>query len=98
MKLNGKNGWALLLIFCGALILLNFIGPGIGAVIKLLFPLALIALGVVGIKNGRSVLGWVLVTFGLISMLSHLSGWIGLIIAVLLIVGGISMLKRRNVY
>lgn len=98
MNVTGKNGWALLLIFLGALIFLNFIGIGLGALIGLLFPLALIGLGIVGIKNQKSVIGWTLIVIGLIGLLSKLSGWIGLILAVILIGAGISMLKQRRVY
>lgn len=98
MKLNGKNGWALLLIFCGALILLNFLGPGIGFLLSLLFPLALIGLGVLGIKNGKSVIGWILVVIGLLSLLSRMSGWFGLLTAVVLIIVGLYVFRSKKVY
>lgn len=97
MAINKSNGLAIILIVIGALMLLDKIGLGLGAVLGLVFPFLLIGLGVLGIVNGKRWIGWALVIIGSISLLGKLWGLITLIIAILLIVFGIRMLKRRSI-
>lgn len=96
MKLTGKNGWPLLLIGCGALILLSKLGFIIGGLLGLLFPLALAYLGYYAIKRGRSIIGWILLVIGILALLSKLSGFIALAIAAGFIYYGITLLKNNN--
>lgn len=96
MKLNGKSGFALFLIGCGALILLSKTGLILHGLLGLLFPLALIALGFIGIRNGRSFIGWALLIIGCISLLFKLSGLLALFIAIGFIVYGISLLRNTS--
>jgi hypothetical protein len=96
MKLNRHSGLALLLIFVGAMILLNKFGVHTGHLMGYLFPIAMIALGWLGIKNGRSIIGLVLIGIGSLVLLVKLSGVIAILVAIGLIVYGISTLKNKS--
>ena len=96
MKWNGKSGFALFLIGCGVLIVLNKIGLGFGNLFGLLIPLGMLVLGYIGIKHGKKVIGTILIVLGAIFLLGKLSGLIGLIIAIALIYYGVSVLKKRS--
>lgn len=100
MKMNRQKGLAILLIFFGALILLNKFGVHtghlFGHIAGWLFPAAMVALGYLGLVNGRRTIGWVLIVFGGLILLGKLSGLIGIAIAVGLIVFGISMLRSKS--
>ncbi|WP_040952854.1 LiaF transmembrane domain-containing protein [Gorillibacterium massiliense] len=98
MKLQGKNMLALILIACGALILLGKTGMVFGWLIGLIVPIALIAFGYLGIRNGKKFIGTVLIVIGAVLLLGKLSGLIGIAIAVALILYGASMLRKKNVY
>lgn len=96
MKLNGKSGFALFLIGCGALILLSKTGYLLHGLIGILFPLALAAIGWVGIRNGHSFIGWILVAIGGIGLLVKLSGLIALAVAAGFIWYGLSLLRNKS--
>lgn len=96
MRVTGKNGMALLLICCGGLILASKLGFAVHGLMSILFPAVLAALGYYGIKCGRSVIGWILLVVGTLTLLSKLSGLIALIIAAGFIYYGITLLKNRN--
>lgn len=100
MKMNRHTGLAFLLIFFGAMILLNKLGlhPGhlFGHIAGWLFPVAMVGLGYLGLRNGRSTIGWVLIVIGGVILLGKLSGLIGIAIAIGLIVFGISMLRNKS--
>ena len=98
MRMNRTTGFALFLIGCGVLIILNRLGLGLGNLLSFLFPIALILFGYIGIKNNRNLIGWVLIILGMIGLLAKLSGLIGLLIAGGLIVYGIYVLKRNKAY
>lgn len=99
MKLNKSTGLALCLILLGVILLLPVIGWSIAVVLKALFPVLLMVVGYIGIKNGRSVIGWGALVIGLVMLLGKLSGLAVWIIAIALIVYGISLLtKKKNVY
>ena len=94
MRLDRKNGFALFLIGCGVLILLDRLGLGLDNILGFLFPFALIFFGYIGIKNNRNLIGWGLIIFGIIILVGKLTGLIGWLIAGGLIVYGIYMLKE----
>jgi lia operon protein LiaI len=98
LKLNGKNGFALVLIACGALILLNRIGWGLGHLMGLIVPAAMLIFGYIGLKNGKKWIGGILMFLGAIILFGKLSGFIGLIIAIGLIAYGVSALKKSSAY
>lgn len=96
MKLTRNSGLALLLIFFGSLIILNKIGVHTGHLMGWLFPVAMVGLGYLGIKNGRTAIGWILMGLGGIILLGKLSGFFAILIAIGLIVYGISMLRGKS--
>lgn len=94
MRGKGNAGFAILLIVCGALILLgkfNF-GPMVGYLI----PVAMVALGYYSVRSGSKFVGWVILTIGVIALLSKFSWLIGIVIAVGLIGYGVSMLSKNR--
>lgn len=96
MKWNGKIGLAVLLIGAGALILLRKLGLPVGDVMEVIIPALMVFLGWYGIKHGRSTIGWIVLTIGLIALLGALSGLIALVLPIVLILIGWSMLKSRS--
>ncbi len=96
MRMEGKNGIALLLIALGALILFGKIGFGLGHLMGYLIPAAMVFLGYVGIRQGSKFFGWLFFALGVLCLLVKLSGLIVLIVAAGLIIYGISMLKKRS--
>ena len=98
MQMNRTTGFAFLLIGFGVLILLDRLGIGLGNLMGYLFPILLMVLGYIGIKNNRSLIGWGLMILGIIILLSKLSGLIGWIVAGAMIVYGIVILRRGKVY
>jgi hypothetical protein len=98
MKLQGKNAMALILIGCGVLILLGKLGPILGWVMSLLVPIALLAFGYLGIKNGKSFLGGVLMVLGGLMLFGRMIPLLTIIIAVLLIGWGISTFTKKRIY
>jgi len=96
MRMNGKTGFAILLIAFGALLLLDKIGFGLGWLMSYLIPLALVGIGYVGIKNGSKFFGWVIFIIGLIALFGKFAGLIGFLIAAGFIVYGISLLKKEK--
>lgn len=96
MKLNGKSGLAILLIACGALILLGKIGFGFGYLIGYLFPIALLGLGYYGIRNGSKFFGWVLFVIGLFALIGKFSWLFAIIFAVGLIYFGVTLLRKKQ--
>jgi predicted membrane protein len=98
MELNRKSGFALFLIGCGALMVLDKIGFGLGHLFSLILPLAMLIFGYIGFRGGKKILGGILMILGSIILFGKLSGLIGLILAVALIGFGISMLKKKRAY
>lgn len=96
MKLNGNSGLALLLIGCGALILLGKFGLGLGYLMSFLFPIALLGLGYIGIRNGSRFFGWVIFVIGLIALIGKFSGLFAILFAAGLIIFGVSLLKKKQ--
>lgn len=97
MQRKQGNGLATVLIVIGAIMLMGLALPLIHGVFRLLFPILLVVLGYYGIKNGRKVIGWVLMFIGVMSLISKLAWIIGPLLGIALIVWGVSVLKgRRN--
>jgi lia operon protein LiaI len=96
MRLNRNSGLAFLLIAVGSLILLNKMGVHTGHLMSYLFPVAMIGLGWIGIKNNRTFIGLILIGIGSLVLIVKLSGVIAVLIAIGLIACGISSLKRKS--
>lgn len=96
MRLTKNRGLALILIVFGVFILLNGIGFGLGKLMGVMIPLALLLFGYIGIKNGKTFIGWSLAIVGIIMLISKLSGLIGLLLAIGFIWIGISMLRKGS--
>lgn len=90
------NGFTVLLIVVGALIILGKLGLALGSLMSFIIPVALGILGYISIKNGSKFFGWLLLVIGLICLLGKLSGIIGILIAAGLIYYGITLLKKRS--
>lgn len=96
MKLNGKGGFALLLIGCGALILLNIFGISLGGLMGYLIPIAMIVLGYLGFQSGNRLVGGAIFLLGAILLIGKLSWLIGLVIAIAMIAYGVTMFKKTD--
>jgi len=98
MKFNNKNGTAIVLMIIGMLLLLKFIGWGISGLFSLFLPIVVIGLGILGIKNGKSFIGIILVLIGAISLIAKLASWLAPVLAIVLIVYGCSMMFGRRAH
>ncbi|MCU6790697.1 MULTISPECIES: hypothetical protein [Paenibacillus] len=96
MRLNRNSGLALALIAFGVMILLSKMGLHMGHIMSYLFPVALIGLGYLGLRNDRTIIGLILIAIGSLVLIVKLSGVIAIIVAIGLIVYGISSLKRKS--
>jgi lia operon protein LiaI len=98
VELNRKSGFAIFLIGCGALMVLDKIGFGVGHLFSLIIPIAMLVFGYIGFQGGKKILGGILMALGAIILFGKLSGLFGLILAIVLIGFGISMLKKNRTY
>ncbi|NMO95579.1 hypothetical protein [Paenibacillus lemnae] len=96
MRSSKTNGMSILLIGLGALILLGVFGPLLGWLFSLLIPILMIGLGYYGIKQGNTLIGWIVLAIGIMSLIGKLSWLIGPLLGIALIVFGISRLKRNR--
>lgn len=96
MRMNKNTGIALLLIVFGGILLLNKLGFHTGHIMGWLFPIALVFLGWIGMKNGRTAIGVILLVLGGLILLGKMSGLIAILIAIGLIVYGITMLRNNK--
>lgn len=96
MRLNGKTGFALLLIAFGILLVLDKVGLSLGWIMGYIIPIAMVGLGYIGIKSGNKFFGWVIFIIGFIALLGKFSGLIGFLFAVGLILYGVSLLKKSR--
>ena len=94
MKRNGGSGFAILLIACGAVILVGRLG--LGNIAGFIIAAAMVALGFYSVKNGSKFMGWVILIIGGLVLMSKLSWIIGLVLAIALIGYGVSLLKRNR--
>lgn len=100
IKLDNKKVLSISLIAIGILIALDFMGIHLGwiirDIIKFLVPFVFIGFGVLAWKYNRRGLGIVLAVIGGFILLGHLSGLITLLIAIALIVWGVTMFKGKR--
>lgn len=98
MRRSQPNSFAIVLIVIGVLILLGKLTPFLGSLFGVIFSLLLIALGYYGIRRGNSFFGWIILFFGIVSLISKLAWLIVPLLGVGLIVYGIASLSngRRN--
>lgn len=93
MDMNGKSALGVLLIIVGGLAALNFLNIDFGRIIGFLVPFILIGFGVLGWFNNKKVIGGILIVVGGIMLLGKLGGLLMLILAIGLVVAGISLFK-----
>jgi hypothetical protein len=94
MSLNKTSGLALVLILIGGLVLFNRLGIHFH-VMGYLVPLAIAALGYVGIRNGKKI-GWFFAILGIVILAAKLSWLFSILFAAALIGFGVSMIKRQT--
>jgi predicted membrane protein len=94
--MNNKTVLGLMFVLVGVWIALKIVGISLGPIIGFLFPIILMGLGYIGIKNGSKLIGGILFAVGLIILLGKLSGLIFFALAIGLIVWGISMFRRNK--
>lgn len=101
MRLEKKNGFALLVIVLGFIFLFNGLGlvtAGLSKLMGYIIPVVVMLLGYVGMKNGKTFIGGTLFVIGFVVLLGKLSWLIGVLFAAALIVLGFSMLKSKPKY
>ena len=91
--MNSKSALGALLVVLGGIVVLKFIGINLGWIISLLMPFILIGLGVLGLKNDKKIIGGILIVVGAIMLLGKLAGIFTLLLAIGLIVWGVSVFK-----
>ncbi|WP_054958243.1 LiaF transmembrane domain-containing protein [Paenibacillus dakarensis] len=96
MRNSNSNGFGILLVALGALVLLGVLGPLLGWLFKLIIPVAMIALGYYGIRRGNKFFGWIVLVIGVMSLIGKLSFIIGPILGIVLIAYGVSRLKNGH--
>ncbi|MNO42006.1 hypothetical protein D3C76_321880 [compost metagenome] len=98
MRGNRPQGFAIILIALGVLILLGKLTPLFGSLFGLLIAIAMIGLGYYGIRRGNAFFGWIVLFFGVISLISKLAWLIVPVIGIGLILYGISTLRGKRSY
>ncbi|WP_317968471.1 hypothetical protein [Paenibacillus sp. CCS19] len=94
--MNNRSAKGIALIVVGGLIALPILGITLGWIIKLLFPLILIGLGVVGWRNNSKILGGLMIAFGGLMIIGKFHTLIMLGIAIALIAFGVSQFNKRR--
>ncbi|MBD2847164.1 hypothetical protein IDH44_18345 [Paenibacillus sp. IB182496] len=93
--MNGKAALSVILVLLGGWILLRMLGLT-DSIMSFLFPVILIGLGWVGLKNDKKYIGGGLVAIGALILLGKLSGLILFLGAVALIYWGVTMFRKRS--
>ena len=100
MRYSKEKNLAIILIAIGALMLIGkfipFLGFITGTIMSYLIPVIMIAIGYYGIKRGNALFGFIILIIGVLYLLSKLAWLIGPLLAIGLIVFGISMLRGRG--
>jgi hypothetical protein len=95
MTTKRNTGIAIALIALGAIILLGKIGFFSGALMGYVIPIIMLGLGYYGIKNGSKI-AWVVAIIGGIILFAKLTPLLVVILAVAMVVFGVSMLTRKS--
>ncbi|CAM3120822.1 hypothetical protein PASE110613_17555 [Paenibacillus sediminis] len=93
MRASRSGGFAALMIVLGVLILLGKFTPLFSGLIGIAMALIMIALGYYGIRNGKALIGWIVLIIGVLSLMSKLVWVIVPLLAIGLIIYGFSVLK-----
>ncbi|GGE01525.1 LiaF transmembrane domain-containing protein [Paenibacillus nasutitermitis] len=94
--MNGKSALGAILVVVGGLVAMKFFGIHLGGIIGFLMPFILIGLGVVGVKNDSKLIGGTLIVVGAFMLMGKMMGLITLLLAIGLIVWGVSIFKRER--
>ncbi|WP_138752850.1 LiaF transmembrane domain-containing protein [Paenibacillus sinopodophylli] len=94
--MNGKNALGILLVIVGSIAVLNFVGVHFGAIFGFLLPFILIGFGIVGWTNNKKWIGGILAAIGGLMLLSKFGGFLVLLLAIGLIIGGVSLFKKNK--
>ncbi|MNI41677.1 hypothetical protein D3C73_959370 [compost metagenome] len=98
MRKTRPQGFAIILIALGVLILLGKLTPLLGSLFGLLIAIAMVGLGYYGIRRGNAFFGWIILFFGVISLISKLAWLIVPVVGIGLILYGISTLRGKRSY
>ena len=98
--MNGKSALGVLLIILGGLAALNFLNIDLGRIIGFLIPFIMIGFGILGWVNNKKLIGGILIGFGGMLLLGKFGGLMMLILAIGLVVAGVSLFKggKRRSY
>ncbi|RAP76949.1 LiaF transmembrane domain-containing protein [Paenibacillus montanisoli] len=94
--MNGKSALSAILVVIGTLMVMKFIGINLSWIIGLLMPFILIGLGVIGLRNNSKIIGGILIVVGAIMLISKLAWVFALLLAIGLILWGVSLFKSRT--
>ncbi|GIP23970.1 MULTISPECIES: hypothetical protein [Paenibacillus] len=98
MRTNKPNGFAIVLIALGVLILLGKLTPFFGNLFGILIAVVMIGLGYYGIRRGNAFFGWIVLVIGVFSLIAKLAWIIVPVLGIGLIVYGISSLSNKRSY
>lgn len=79
-----------------AVLILNVFNFSLGAIVTSLLPFIVLVCGIVGLYNGKKVIGSILVVVGGIWCLGFLGKWILLLVAAALIYIGVTTMKSKK--
>ncbi|WP_166240717.1 LiaF transmembrane domain-containing protein [Paenibacillus turpanensis] len=96
MKLNKNTFIAAAFIVLGILMLLGKLGFGVGWLMSYVVPIAMVFLGYIGLRNGKTVIGTFILAIGLIVLLGKLAGVLWFLVPIVLIGIGFTMLNPRR--
>lgn len=91
--MNNKSLLGIICIAIGGILALNLLGVILGPIIALLLPILLIVCGVVGLRNGKTFIGSLLLIVGFVFLLGQLGTILKIILVVVLIAIGIAAVK-----
>jgi len=93
--MNSKSLLGIICIVIGGILALKFFNILLGPIIAFLLPFILIACGFIGLKNGKKIIGSLFLIIGFVMLLGELGSILTLVLAIVLIVGGISVIKGK---
>lgn len=94
--MNNKSLVGIIFIAIGVLLALKFLNIMIGPIIAFLLPFILIVCGVIGLRNGRKVIGSIFLIIGLVMLLGNLGQVLTIVLAIVLIGIGIAFLNGKS--